>query len=75
MTEQLETAKKEAALLRQEITLYEDHMAGLEEEIKRQRARIESLRGLCKTAVGMLRDADRDADAETIAALIGDMEP
>ena len=44
-------------------------------ELERMRDRIESLRGLCKTAVGMLRDAGRDQDAETIAARIGDMEP
>jgi hypothetical protein len=34
---------------------------------------IERLRGLCKTAVGMLHDADRTKDAETIHALIGDI--
>jgi O-succinylbenzoate synthase len=43
-------------------------------ETLRLRTRVEALRGLCKTAVGMLRDADRTKDAETIHALIGDME-
>ena len=37
-------------------------------------SRIERLRGLCKTAVGMLHDAGRDDDAEVISELIGDME-
>jgi hypothetical protein len=39
------------------------------------RLRVESLRGLCKTAVGYLHDAGRDAEADQVHALIGDMEP
>lgn len=45
-----------------------------EAEIARLVNRVERLRGLCKTAVGMLRDAECDRDADRIAALIGDME-
>jgi len=44
------------------------------DELARMRARIERLRGLCKTAVGFLRDADAVEQANEIAALIGDME-
>ena len=36
--------------------------------------RVESLRGLCKSAVGALRDADAPNVATEIAELIGDME-
>lgn len=43
-------------------------------EIKRLKDRIERLRGLAKTAVGMLHDRNADDDAELIQALIGDME-
>jgi len=43
-------------------------------EIDRLVARVERLRGLCKTAIGMLHDADRTSDAEKIHALVGDME-
>lgn len=50
-------------------------MRQLERESARRRQRIEGLRGLCKTAVGMLRDADAVKDASAIARLIGDMEP
>lgn len=45
-----------------------------DDDRKRLIDRVERLRGLCKTAVGMLRDAGRDADAELIHGLIGDME-
>ena len=45
------------------------------DEFARMRARIESLRGLCKTAVGMLHDAGSTAEADQVQALIGDMEP
>ena len=44
-------------------------------ELRRMRDRIERLRGLCKTAVGYLRDADDYKQADEVAALIGDMEP
>ena len=43
-------------------------------DLIRMRGRIESLRGLLKTAVGMLHDSGRDADADEIHALIVDME-
>jgi len=45
------------------------------EKLKKMRDRIESLRGLCKTAVGYLRDANAFHQADEIASLIGDMEP
>lgn len=45
------------------------------EKLKQMRERIESLRGLCKTAVGYLRDKNAEKQACVIANLIGDMEP
>ena len=45
------------------------------EKLKKMRDRIESLRGLCKTAVGYLRDENAEKQAAEIAILIGDMEP
>lgn len=45
------------------------------EKMKQMRDRIESLRGLCKTAVGYLRDENAEKQAAVIANLIGDMEP
>lgn len=44
------------------------------DELTRLVDRVERLRGLCKSAVGMLHDAGRDTDADEIRALIGDME-
>lgn len=54
---------------------YVKQVAGLADENARLRNRIESLRGLCKSAVGYLRDAGADSDAEKIYRLIGDLEP
>ena len=51
-----------------------DEVQALIAEIGRLVHRVERLRGLCKTSVGMLRDAGRDADADCVHALIGDME-
>lgn len=51
------------------------HALRWRDEAARLRLRVESLRGLCKTAVGLLHDAERDEDADMVAALIGDMEP
>ena len=48
--------------------------ASYADDRKRLIDRVERLRGLAKTAVGMLRDAGRDADAEIIYGYIGDME-
>jgi hypothetical protein len=47
----------------------------LKNRINQMRGRIESLRGLCKTAVGYLRDEDAEKQARKIANSIGDMEP
>ena len=44
-------------------------------KIARLRDRVERLRGLCKSAVGALRDQDAYEIASEIEALIGDMEP
>jgi len=47
----------------------------LKNRLTQMRDRIESLRGLCKTAVGYLRDENAEKQATEIANLIGDMEP
>lgn len=47
----------------------------LKNRINQMRGRIESLRGLCKTAVGYLRDENAEKQARKIANSIGDMEP
>ena len=46
-----------------------------DKDLKRLRRRVEKLRGLCKTAVGMLHDCEAHDDAQRISKLIGDMEP
>ena len=55
-----------------------EEYAAQDAELVRMRERIERLRGLCKSLVGMLRAAGGDewiAEAEICQALIGDMEP
>jgi hypothetical protein len=49
-------------------------LASLALEVHRLRGRVESLRGLCKTAAGWLEDASCPDQAERVLALIGDME-
>lgn len=45
------------------------------DELHRLRARVNRLRGLCKSAAGWLLDADDIEHHEIVLDLIGDMEP
>ena len=55
---------------------FNDQMAfdALAREVRRLHARVERLRGLCKSASGWLLDAGDIDNSEAILGLVGDME-
>ena len=63
-----------AALLRACETTLSEALNHRDTGLERMRTRIESLRGLCKSASGWLHDAGDAENAERVLELVGDME-